>query len=402
MAVTRRVSWSNRMHPSMQFRKTFVIEHNFILSKKEQSPLYACVSVSLFTGISTSLHYPQFVCHNALYSSIISILSAHVHCECVHCHSCCFIFLKIPLTTWFCYIFFTDMLVHSASWRVNIMTILRRWFFAANERLTLRTSETYESNLRTAVSTGAPAFGIKGTTKLTNFLKIPEGIPFDPMHLLYLGVNKSFLSAIIKYKLVDCLSLATFVDRLSVPHYFRRKPRNILNELCLWKAQEHRVFHLYYAPMVFFCISEKLRDHYSKMVFKIYYFLSTAVYLLSEDEMTNGKITDSEICIDEFQCGLIDLLGDSVKTITLHCLQHLPEQVRRFGLLPTVSAMPFENLNRQLKRNLTGTRGCAEQIVHIVIWTLTSVKPHFMVRIPFCWERQVHSRDSELVFVSYF
>ena len=59
--------------------------------------------------------------------------------------------------------------------------------------------------------------------------------------------------------------------------------------------------------------------------------------------------------------------------MTLHALQHLPDQVRKFGPLHRVSAMPFENLNRQLKRSITGTHGSAAQMVHRYISTQATI-----------------------------
>ena len=239
----------------------------------------------------------------------------------------------------------------------------RKVIFNVTETFPTRTTEMYHQHLNQAVSTNSPAFGVKGPTKLSEILKMPSGMLFDPMHLLYLGVNKALLSIILKNELVDCLVLSSVIEKVGVPHYFRRKPRNILTEFALWKAQEHRVFLLYYAPLVFmYCW--RLSQEQPNDIFFVYCLLSTSVYLLSSEYINECDIVDTELYIKTFQSYLVSLLGDSVRTVTLHCLSHLPEQVRRFGPLQNVSAMLFENLNRQLKQSITGTRGCAEQMIN--------------------------------------
>jgi len=98
----------------------------------------------------------------------------------------------------------------------------RKVIFPILEDYPLRTSETYRHHLHIASTTGNPAFGIKGATKLSDLLRIPEQVPFDPMHLLYLGINKSLLNAILKCISVDLDILSATIDQIKVPHYFRR------------------------------------------------------------------------------------------------------------------------------------------------------------------------------------
>lgn len=221
-----------------------------------------------------------------------------------------------------------------------------------------------------AEQSSSPSHGVKGSTKLSDILSIPEGIPFDPMHLIYLGAQKSFLSAIIECKLVNLTTLSALIDNLKVPHYFRRRPRNV-TEYKLWKAQEHRIFVLYFAPCLFLHLIEPSYE-YSEAVFALYCFLSTAIYLMYKEEIVEQDLQDAEACIYAYQAGLIQLFGESVQTVTLHALQHLPDQVRKFGPLHGVSAMPFENLNRQLKRSITGTRGSAAQMVNRYLMSVSS------------------------------
>ena len=135
----------------------------------------------------------------------------------------------------------------------------KKLLFSCEESIP-RTNASYNEHVKIAERTLHPAFGVKGKTKLAKILSIPEGLTFDPMHLLYLGVNKSLLSVIMKRKLVDVSTLSDMIEGIRVPHYFRRKPRTILSEFHLWKAQEHRVFLLYYAPFLFLRFLGQSRD----------------------------------------------------------------------------------------------------------------------------------------------
>ena len=228
----------------------------------------------------------------------------------------------------------------------------------------LRNFQTNRQHAQVASITGEPVYGVKGPSTLSELLRIPDDIPFDPMHLLYIGINKSLLNAIIKHKLVNCNTMSLIIEKIKVPHYFRRNPRNFLTEYALWKAQEHRHFLIYFAPIVFLAVTRLSPTPFSNQLFQLYHLLSTAIYLLHDADIRESDILSSEVCIREFQLRIVDILGESVKTITLHALQHLPAQVRKFGPLHTVSAMPFENLNRQLKTSVTGTRGSALTVVY--------------------------------------
>ena len=168
--------------------------------------------------------------------------------------------------------------------------------FPCGERIIHRSESTYRRHLHASQVTNSPSFGIKGGTKLFELLVIPTDLPFDPMHLLYLGVNKSFLSAICKYKLVEVETLSCLIDHVKVPHYFRRQPRRLLTEMQLWKAQEHRIFLLYLAPLIVSCLIQSTREH-SGTVFLLYYLLSSAVYLMYKEDICEQDLHDATACI---------------------------------------------------------------------------------------------------------
>jgi hypothetical protein len=46
-------------------------------------------------------------------------------------------------------------------------------------------------------------YGIKGPTVLSKIVKIPEQVPFDPMHLIFQGYGKTLINEILFNKYAD-------------------------------------------------------------------------------------------------------------------------------------------------------------------------------------------------------
>ena len=60
--------------------------------------------------------------------------------------------------------------------------------------------------------------------------------------------------------------------------------------------------------------------------------------------------------LEKFSEDAVDIFGDKkCKTINIHCLQHLPDQVRRFGPLFVMSAMCFESAHAFLAHFASGS-----------------------------------------------
>lgn len=199
-----------------------------------------------------------------------------------------------------------------------------------------------------------PVFGIKGESELSQFFSLPVCIAFDVMHLVFHGISKSFLSAIINKKVVDIKSISRLIENAKVPHDFKRKPRNV-SEISLWKSQEHKNFLFYIGPSIIYLTHLPL--------FSIFYLLSVAVFVLSSELVRDDDVQLCFHLLIDFQKKLKSFFGASVQTMSLHALYHLPEQVKRMGPLSVTSASTFENLNRVLKRSVTGTKGQAHQMI---------------------------------------
>lgn len=177
------------------------------------------------------------------------------------------------------------------------------------------------------------------------------------MHVIYLGISKSLLFNIVTRRLVDVDALSNNVDCLSVPHHFRRKPRNLSTELSLWKAQDHKNFLLYFSVFIFFGQFSTSNSEVSKQFLVLYMMLATSIYILSKPEVNDQDISNARRLISFFQNSLCRYFGDGVRLCSLHMLIHLPDQVKAFGPLTSISAAVFENVNRHFKRSVTGTKG---------------------------------------------
>ena len=116
---------------------------------------------------------------------------------------------------------------------------------------------------------------------------IVSGCPRDPMHLLYLGVNKKLLSFWVKKSTLnkagklpqDTISKVNCALKevsLCYPSDFNRRP-TFIQDNQNWKATQHRSFLLYTSLVVLIdFIDTSILDH-----FKLF---SISVFLLSSCE----------------------------------------------------------------------------------------------------------------------
>ena len=96
---------------------------------------------------------------------------------------------------------------------------------------------------------------------------------------------------------------------------------------------------------------------------KLMTLLSVIVSTLMKRSVTASNIHSAKLLVRRFQELAVDLFGPSIQSMTLHCLSHLPDQVKQFGALFSVSATIFENSYRHLKKLVTGTKNEGELIV---------------------------------------
>jgi hypothetical protein len=139
-----------------------------------------------------------------------------------------------------------------------------------------------------------------------------------------------------KHRYFNVKQITSLIEKISVPHYFTRSPKD-LESLDRWKANELRTMLLYFVTPLL--VATKA---HSKFTFLIS-LLSTAVYLLSDDTVTEENLKAANNMLLGFQANLCAWFGAESSTMTVHSLMHLPEQVRRLGPLWTTSASTFES-----------------------------------------------------------
>lgn len=233
--------------------------------------------------------------------------------------------------------------------------------FPVSTNFNLRTEVEHRNHMQQGTS-DCPTFGVKGTSPLHEVLRLPIQVPYDVMHLVYLGMAKRLLQIVVDKRLIDKMTLSTVINSIKVPHSFRRRPRNLIDELPLWKSQEHKVFLLYLSPLCVHVSRLTAEPRIASQIRLLFVCLSSSILTLSSEAVRGDFLQSVERVIYNFQKLMEITFGASVLTGTLHAIVHLPRQVQNFGRLSATSATCFENVNRFLKRSVTGKTSQGYQI----------------------------------------
>ena len=140
----------------------------------------------------------------------------------------------------------------------------------------------------------------------------------------------------------------------SLPFEFKRKCRN-LDFLEQWKATEYRTFLLYIGPIV---IPSYFDEKYVRH-FKLFHF---AITCLSVDNCRE-LIHVASACIKQFVKDVSHLYHERYIVYNFHILLHLPTFCAQFGPLDLISAFPFENHLRIVKRHVRSPFNPISQIL---------------------------------------
>lgn len=198
-----------------------------------------------------------------------------------------------------------------------------------------------------------PCYGVKGHSPLLQVMSLPI-LPYDNMHLLFLGMTRSLVMHLFKrHPSIEQVVTPFFVS-IKVPASFKRKPR-CLKCIPKFKATEWKHMILYYFPVFF--------DNVSDFVKGLLLCLSVFIRILMKPYVSECDIRSSKLILTKFRRLSLELFGESIQTMTFHALEHLPDQIKIFGALWSVSASLFENAYRHLKKHVTGTRNPAQLIV---------------------------------------
>lgn len=201
-----------------------------------------------------------------------------------------------------------------------------------------------------------------------------SGFVLDYMHLVCQGVVRRLITFWIKGRplhrhqfssRLPATLVSSISDRLTnlaafVPREFARKPRGV-GELDRWKATEFRQFIIYTGMVV-------LLDILSTDVYEHFMSLCIALSLLCSPDSCQDPVSNNyaEKLLISFVERAKILYGPGFLVYNVHNLVHLAADAKRFGSLDSISAFPFENHLKQLKRMVRKTSLPLPQIVRRV------------------------------------
>lgn len=178
----------------------------------------------------------------------------------------------------------------------------------------------------------------------------------DDLHLLHHGVIKRLLYGLtntkinnkragfaIRWNYEECRKISKELKSIKMPFEIRRSVRG-LNDLCNWKASEFRCF-LHYLGIVI------LKEHLPKQYYTHFLYLFCATTICSSNLYTNFLDIAEKLYV-EYVESFIDLYGSKYITSNFHNLVHVVDDVRNLGVLPTLSAYPFESALYTIKNLL--------------------------------------------------
>lgn len=171
----------------------------------------------------------------------------------------------------------------------------------------------------------------------------------DALHLLDLGIMKRFLNGwrdgkfkkYTKWSSQDITMVTNFLTACKTPREIHRSVRG-LDHLSFWKGSEYRTF-LYY--LSFIILKHVLRsDAYQHFLC----FFCAITICSNKNYFHFLDLADSLLnCfLEHFR----DIYGECYMTSNVHNLSHIVEEVKKFGILQSFSAYPFENQLYSLKR----------------------------------------------------
>ncbi|XP_062707914.1 uncharacterized protein LOC134288141 [Aedes albopictus] len=192
---------------------------------------------------------------------------------------------------------------------------------------------------------------------------IQDFVIADSLHLLELGVMKRLLTGwrdgyfgfTGKLSAFQTQCLSSAICDVKLPKEIHRKLRG-LDCLAFWKGTEWRSFLLYAGIVV-------LKDVLDEKLYKHFLLFFTAVTICSSDMYAHMRAVAQalfEKFIEEFKT----IYGEQYITSNIHNLEHVVNDVNRFGSLNTISAYPFESYLFQIKKLLRQGNNCLEQVIN--------------------------------------
>ena len=190
-------------------------------------------------------------------------------------------------------------------------------------------------------------FGYKGRSEILDVLPdfdIVQGVPVDPMHLLYLGVGRALFELLFKVgesrptnqhePLLSTRRLDEVLIKIRVPYEMPRRPRAM--DFKNWKGSEWRNLIVVYFPVV----AELLPRGHQRNIWLEFCFLCRAYNLPDEYFSALDKDELKSIALALYK-RYQEAFGPLNMRYNVHLLWHL-ELIRVHGPFSEISAFPFE------------------------------------------------------------
>lgn len=197
--------------------------------------------------------------------------------------------------------------------------------------------------------------------------------PHDPMHLVYLGVVKRLIWSWVKGPVANkCRIGSNACSQISasllschayVPREFARKCRS-LAEFERWKATELRQFLLYSGIVA-------LKGKVSDIFYSHFLLFFVAIFCMSSSLHHPTHCDYADILLRLFVQDWSKLYGQDMVVYNVHGLIHLATESKKFGLLDSFSAFPFESFLGRLKKLVRKPNSVLPQVIR----RLSEIKP---------------------------
>lgn len=192
---------------------------------------------------------------------------------------------------------------------------------------------------------------------------IKDFVVADSLHLLELGVMKRLLIGWrtgdlgynTKWSTMDMKEISELLKAIKMPKEVNRDARS-LDLFAVWKGQEFSHFLNYYGPFV-------LKNYLPTPFYNHFLKLFCAVRICSSEKY-KPCLQVAKLIFDNFINDYKTLYGAQFLTSNLHNLNHVTEDVERFGILQSINAYPFENYLGMIKKLLRPGKHPLTQIIN--------------------------------------
>lgn len=192
---------------------------------------------------------------------------------------------------------------------------------------------------------------------------IEDIIVGDRLHLIDLGVMKRLLLGWrdgtlgyeTKLSSQQTEKLSQILYGIQLPSEIHRKLRG-MDHLSYWKASEFSSF-LHYASIV------ALKDFLPTDNYNHFLLLFCSITMLSSNNYKSNWHVARKM-LEKFVIDYMELYGEQYLTSNVHNVQHIVDEVERFGPLSTTSAYPFENALQRIKHLLRSGWKSLEQAIN--------------------------------------